>query len=339
MRITRTVTYTLLIAALSSLDPPGILAQDLNPARVARAVAENNDALRAYSWTLRVEATIGGEETVGLYKVRYDFDGELETTPLGGGDGAELADVLQALGNFLRPYARPGAYALHNFLSHAEIWEGRGATANTVRIEGEDLHWPGDEIVITVADGRPRKLEAQTAFDGRPLQIAVDYRDLPNDGPAYPARLVASFTDDSLEVQQVKVETFDYAASAGTPVRTFTIAAATEIVVLTVRPLSSAQNETGQMFEAVLDGALVVDGRTVVAPGSRVVGRILEACRSRRTSGRAGLTLAFTTLYTETGPLAVETHALAIEAESTGRRDARRVRSGRTRWHADWCDR
>ena len=96
MRITRTVTYTLLIAALSSLDPPGILAQDLNPARVARAVAENNDALRAYSWTLRVEATIGGEETVGLYKVRYDFDGELETTPLGGGDDAELADVLQA---------------------------------------------------------------------------------------------------------------------------------------------------------------------------------------------------------------------------------------------------
>lgn len=326
MRITRKRVHTLLmVTALYGLSPSGSEAQDLNPAQVARAVAENNEALRAYSWTLRVEASVGGEERVGLYKVRYDFDGEIQTTPLGEADDADLADVLQALGDFLRPYARPGAYALHRFLNHAEIWEGRGSTANIVRIEGEDLHWSGDEIVITMADGRPRKLEAQTVFEGRPLQITVDYRDLPNNGPVYPARLVAGFTDDSLEVQQVKVETFDYLASTGTPVRTFTIPAGTEIAVRTGQPLSSAGNEAGEMFEAVLVGALGVDGRTVVAPGSRVVGRILEARRSGRTSGRARLTLAITTLYTETGPLAIESHALTVEAESTGGRDAGRI--------------
>lgn len=64
---------------------------------------------------------------------------------------------------------------------------------------------------------------------------------------------------------------------------------------------------------------------TVVTPGSRVVGRILEARRSGRRSGRARLTLALTTLYAETGPLAVESHALTIEAEGTGRRDGRRI--------------
>jgi hypothetical protein len=300
-------------------------AQDLNPAQVARLVAENAEALRNYSWSLRVEATIGGEEQVGLYKVRYDFDGELETTPLDSGAASELADVLQALGDFLRPYARPGAYAMHRFLNNAEIWEGRGNTANTVRIEGEDLHWSGDEVVIAVVDGRPRKLEAQTAFEGSPLQITVDYRDLPNDGPAYPARLIASFTDESLEVQHVNVETFDYIASTGTAVRTFAIPVGTEIAVRSNQPLSSAQNETGQMFEAVLATPIAVEGRTLVAPGSRVVGRILEAQRSGRRSGRGKLTLAVTTLYAETGPLAVETHALTIEAEGTGGRDARRV--------------
>ena len=80
-------------------------AQELNPGEVAGRVAENSEALRAYSWSLRVEATIAGEQRVGLYKVRYDFDGELETTPLDGAAGNERADVLQALGDFLRPYA------------------------------------------------------------------------------------------------------------------------------------------------------------------------------------------------------------------------------------------
>ena len=328
MRIKKTIHAVWMAAVLVAIGSVESNAQDFSPAQVARVVAENSEALRNYSWSLRVEATIGGEERVGLYKVRYDFDGELETTSVDSGTGAELVEVLQALGDFLRPYARPGAYALQRFLNNAEIWEGRGSTANTVRIEGEDLHWSGDEIVISVVDGRPRKLEAQTVFEGRPLQITVDYRDLPNDGPAYPARLIASFTDDSLEVQQVKVETFDYIASTGTAVRTFTIPAATEVSVLTGQPLSSSKNETGQMFEAVLANALAVDSRTVVAPGSRVVGRILEARRSGRRSGRAKLTLAITTLYAETGPLAVESHALTIEAEGTGRRDTRRVIGG-----------
>ncbi len=300
-------------------------AQDVNPAEVAGRVAENNEALSAYSWSLRVQATIGGENQVGLYKVRHNFEGELEMTPLDGGAGAELAGVLQALGEFLRPYARPGAYAMHRFLDTAEIWAGRGSTADTVRIEGADMNWAGDEVVITVVDGRPRKLEAQTTFDEHPIQITVDYQDLPNNGPAYPARLVATFTDASLEVQQVTAETFDYISSGGTAVRTFTIPAGTEIAVLTGQPLSSAQNETGQMFEAVLAGAVSVEGRTLIAPGSRVVGRVLEARRSGRRSGKARLTLVITTLYTEAGPLAVETHGLTIEAEGTGRRDARRV--------------
>ena len=303
-------------------------AQELNPGEVAGRVAENSEALRAYSWSLRVSATIAGEERVGLYKVRYDFDGELETTPLDGAAGGELAEALQALSDFLRPYARPGAYALHRFLNNAEIWEGRGSTAGTVRIEGGDMNWAGDTVLVTVVDGRPRKLDAQTIFDGRALQIAVDYRDLPNNGPAYPARLVASFTDDSLDVQQVKAETFDYIASGGTAVRTFTIPAGTEVAVRTEQPLSSAKNETGQMFEAVLASALSVDGRTLVAPGSRVVGRVLEARRSGRRSGRAKLTLAITTLYTENGPLGVESHALSVEAEGTGGRDARRIAGG-----------
>ena len=315
----------LMVAMVLGLSAWSSVAQDLNPGEVAARVAENNEALRTYSWSLRVAATIGGEPQVGLYKVRYNFDGELEVTPLDGGTGAELAEVLAALGDFLRPYARPGAYALHRFLNSAEIWAGRGSTANTVRIEGGDMNWAGDTVVVTVVDGRPRKLEAQTIYDGRAIQIAVDYRDLPNNGPAYPARLIASFTDNAVDIQQVTAETFDYVGSAGSAVRTFTIPAGTEVSVFTGQPLSSAKSETGQMFEAILASALTVDGRTLVAPGGRVVGRVLEARRSGRRSGRAKLTLAITTLYGEAGPMPVESHALTIEADSTGRRDTRRV--------------
>ena len=139
MRITTRAVSPLIIASiLLGTNARTIEAQDFSPAQVARVVAENSDALRSYSWSLRVEATIGGEERVGLYKVRYDFDGNLEMTPLDSGGGAELAETLEALGAFLRPYGRPGAYALHQFLNNAQIWEGRGGTANTVRIEGED---------------------------------------------------------------------------------------------------------------------------------------------------------------------------------------------------------
>jgi hypothetical protein len=295
--------------------------------QAARWVAENNTALMAYSWTTRVEVTTsGGEQKVGLFKVRYDLDENVQATPTGGGEAEEILTALSELGAFVRAYARSGAYEFQQFMQRADVWEGRGEGAGTVRIEGTDLHRAGDEVIMTITDRRIERLEAQTAYLSTPLAIAVEYRALPDGGPSYPARMVMSWTNEELDIEKVLVETFDYVASGGGgPARSRTVPQGTSLTVRTTQPLSTKSNQAGQTFEAVMDQDVMVDGISVITRGSRVVGRIAAAEGSGRVSGRATMTLVLSTVYTADGPKPVETEPLAFEAEGTKRKDTRRI--------------
>lgn len=290
--------------------------------QIARQVAENNEALRRYSWTLRVEIVEKGEKMVGLYKMRYDLDGERQATALSADAPApeDLAPGIRALGQFAMSYAQPGAYQFQRFLNNASIWEGRGDQANTVRIEGENLHVAGDEVEITVVDGRPRKMTVMTTFEGEQVVSRADYRDLPNDGPAYVAKMTVGYPG-----LQIVVETFDYVTDAAAPVTTVTVPQGIEIQVRNTQPLSTKQNQTGETFNAIVDRDVVIGGKIVFPRGSRAVGRLVEVKRSGKVSGKAKMSINLVSVYLDKGPVAIQTELLSVEAESTKKRDRRRI--------------
>ena len=80
MRAVTKFTATVLMAAVVLAAAAPMVAQ-MTTGQVARLLAENNQGLRCYSWTLRVELTNEGETQSSLYKVRYDLDGKFQATP------------------------------------------------------------------------------------------------------------------------------------------------------------------------------------------------------------------------------------------------------------------
>ena len=82
--------------------------QAQSPAELAQRLAENTLALRQHTWTMRAEVQINGQESVGLYKMRYDLDGRLQRTPISGGEQAsQVPAELLSLARAAIAYAQP----------------------------------------------------------------------------------------------------------------------------------------------------------------------------------------------------------------------------------------
>src|SRR5262245_45474089 len=241
-----------------------------------RRVAENNDALHRYSWTTRVEITEKAKKTVGLYKMRYDIDDQLQVTPMNSDAPApeSIEPGIQRLAKLASAYSQPGQHQLSRFLASAQIWEGRGNTAGTTRIEGTNLQVSGDRVTITLRGKNPERMEVDTSADVQPFHLTIEFRALPQDGPVYAARTVVSVPANQLDI---RIENFDYITSAGGAVTTINLPPGTEVVVRSTQPLGSKQNRTGDVFNAIVDRAVVLDGRSIIPRGARAVGRVMEA--------------------------------------------------------------
>src|SRR5262249_47655124 len=100
-----------------------------------------------------------------------------------------------------------------------------------------------------------------------------------------------------------------------------------EIVVRSTQPLSSRQNKTGDVFNAIVDRDIVVDGRPIVPRGSRAVGRVMEATPAGKTAG-GKLSIVLTSVDAGRGPLAIQTEAITVEAKSDVGADTGRIVGG-----------
>jgi|SRR5579863_2654250 len=79
----------------------------------------------------------------------------------------------------------------------------------------------------------------------------------------------------------------------------------TPVTVRLQTPVSSAASEAGEIFDAVLDEPLMIDGQTVVPRGAQVHGKVTIAQHSGRLShpGELGLTLVSVSLGNQDLPL------------------------------------
>jgi hypothetical protein len=86
--------------------------------------------------------------------------------------------------------------------------------------------------------------------------------------------------------------------------------------------VSASKSEPGTEFSASLAEPVVVNGKTVLQQGSRVVGRVVDSKESGRVKGRATLSLALTSITHNGKSVPIETQTYVGVAESTKKRDA-----------------
>jgi len=107
------------------------------------------------------------------------------------------------------------------------------------------------------------------------------------------------------------------------------VPAGTKFRIALLDAVSSDKSRAGDQFLASLTEPIVVDGKTVLAKGTRVRGRVLNANESGRVKGRASLQLALTQIVRNEGQsVSISTKPYTAVAESTKKRDAAVIGGG-----------
>ena len=108
----------------------------------------------------------------------------------------------------------------------------------------------------------------------------------------------------------------------------FLVPSGTEFTVRLAHRISTATNQSGDQFEAILDQDLVIGDRTAVPRGSVVIGQLTEVVPSGKVSGRAKMTLELRELRRGDEPHPLDSNTISVEAEGELKKDAIRVGLG-----------
>lgn len=207
------------------------------PREFAESQRANQAALRQYSWKSRTELKIDGESRqVRLEQVRYDIDGQLQKTVIGGSQPAAddtnsappgpigglkkrivtkkkeaFRDMLAELAAIADAYAHMPPDRMKAFAARATMTPAQGPDGGLVRVQGIDVLTIGDQMTVWVEPSASamRRVEIAASYEGRPVRIAADYRALAN-GTTYQARSTLRYPEKSVELI---VETFDYVSA------------------------------------------------------------------------------------------------------------------------------
>ena len=199
----------------------------------AEAQKVNAQALRQYLWQSRTEIKVKGEsKNVKLEQVRYDIDGKLEKTPIGGTPAAapaqpsggrrgrlkervienkkeEFGKEMQDLAALVMSYAHMPPDKTQAFAKSATVTPGSGDTAGLVQLRGASVLQPGDAMTVW-ADPKTqamRRVEIQTALDQKPVSVQATFGPVETGGPTAMLKAVLTYPDKQVELT---VENFDY---------------------------------------------------------------------------------------------------------------------------------
>lgn len=120
------------------------------------------------------------------------------------------------------------------------------------------------------------------------------------------------------------VETAEKLVQAPAPA-VVTVPAGTRLVIRTTDAIDSAQHRAGHRFRGQLEGALVVDGRTVAPRGTFVHGRISQANQARRVAGTSELVVEFTDIMLDDQLIPIRTTDLQTQGSSEAARTVGRT--------------
>jgi hypothetical protein len=107
-----------------------------------------------------------------------------------------------------------------------------------------------------------------------------------------------------------------------------TVPAGTKLRVALLDAVSSDKSQAGDTFGASLTEPVIIDGRTVLAKGTKVRGRVIDAQESGRVKGRASLELKLTDVTRNGKSVSIATKPYTQVAEPTKKRDAAIIGGG-----------
>ena len=219
---------TLLLAVgLGALVSFGVLT---TAAQTVQKTEANATALRRYEWKRRTEIQRKGEtKNVQLALVRYDANGQLQTTPLSGTPEPDLPkfglrkaiaekkfrefkETVRDLGELARSYGELPPEQMQRFMATASVRPELMGRQQLIRAEGRDVLHAGDSMIVWLdATSRTqRRVEIQTMLDGKRVRIVSEFKDLSATGPTYMCLSRITYDDGALTIIS---ENFDHRIS------------------------------------------------------------------------------------------------------------------------------
>jgi hypothetical protein len=187
------------------------------PASTAQA---NAAALRQYQWKLRTEVQRKGEtKSVQVALVRFDANGQMQSTPISKTPEPDLPkfglrkaiaekkfkefkETVQQLGDLARAYGNLSPEQMQHFMTTASLTPEISAEQKLIRAEGHDVFQNGDTMTVWLdaQSRKQRRVEIQAAYDGKPVRIVSEFRDLPQGGPTYLATSRVAYDDGEIVI-------------------------------------------------------------------------------------------------------------------------------------------
>ncbi len=196
-------------------------AQDMQQkvAAAKQAAAQNQQALRSYTWIEKTEIAVKGEvKNSKVESCRYGPDGKVQKTPLTepppppdkkrGLKGkviekktGEMKEEMQAAGALVHKYLPPSPEKIQAAMAAGKITLAPGATT-TLRIA--DYEKPGDSLVLALdtAAKAMKQVNVDTWLDSpdKKVTLGVQMQSLP-DGTSYAGAIVLAVPSNSIEVR------------------------------------------------------------------------------------------------------------------------------------------
>jgi hypothetical protein len=191
-----------------------VFAQAPKTQALLMAMGANGKQMAGYQWKQKTTIIRNGNPVAfRLEEVRFDAGGQPQRItisqsepkkmgPLKAHKASEIKDDVQEVMQLAGIYANPQQLA--RAIQKGEIWEGPA----TLRVQSRAVILPIDELTISVNGSTylATRLDVKSQHEGKPVSIAIDYKQLPN-GPNMMARMTVQIPGDNVIVN---VESFDF---------------------------------------------------------------------------------------------------------------------------------
>ena len=203
-----------------------VLAQGVQEkiAAAKQAAAQNQAALRSYTWIEKTEVSLKGEvKSTNLQSCRYGPDGKVQKTPLSAPAAPEepshgrkkrlktavvehkkeeMQAEMKAASALVHQYVPPSPDKMQAAMGAGKITITPGASTTGFRIA--DYEKAGDSLVLTLdsAAHAMQKIDVDTWLDAptNEVTLGVQMQSLP-DGTRYPGTVVLAIPASHLQVQ------------------------------------------------------------------------------------------------------------------------------------------
>ena len=223
----RVVLFVVIVCA-AILATGSAHAQDQDAIQSAAAsMKQNLESLRQYAWQSRVNVSVDGEEKrVTLFQVRYNVDGELEKTAMGGEEnqkkvrGPIRKNVAKKKKKQAHEFATEATQTIDAYMTPESIKKAMSQAFarkedGMLKLRSEGVVKQGDsiELALVEATNQPMSFSIQSTVDESSISVEITFQKL-DDGTNYPARTIVTTTFDGKPLK-IETENFSYVKQGG----------------------------------------------------------------------------------------------------------------------------